>query len=131
MIRRPPRSTRTDTLFPYTTLFRSVDAHAVLVGLVAQFADALELLFLDQLGDFFDQSSFVYLVGDLGDDDRLATVVGGFDFRLGAPAHAAAGGAVGQVDAAAAVGDAAGREVGARGVRHQAADIHGGVVPQR
>src|SRR3546814_18543195 len=37
MIRRPPRSTRTDTLFPYTTLFRSHDvphsppgpAHAV------------------------------------------------------------------------------------------------------
>src|SRR3546814_1047170 len=31
MIRRPPRSTRTDTLFPYTTLFRSqVDMAAVL-----------------------------------------------------------------------------------------------------
>src|SRR3546814_5070716 len=29
MIRRPPRSTRTDTLFPYTTLFRS---DAVLAG---------------------------------------------------------------------------------------------------
>src|SRR3546814_18686382 len=28
MIRRPPRSTRTDTLFPYTTLFRSHDAAA-------------------------------------------------------------------------------------------------------
>src|SRR3546814_19662397 len=27
MIRRPPRSTRTDTLFPYTTLFRSDDFH--------------------------------------------------------------------------------------------------------
>src|SRR3546814_5158048 len=26
MIRRPPRSTRTDTLFPYTTLFRSLHA---------------------------------------------------------------------------------------------------------
>src|SRR3546814_8294297 len=26
MTRRPPRSTRTDTLFPYTTLFRSLDA---------------------------------------------------------------------------------------------------------
>src|SRR3546814_7706554 len=25
MIRRPPRTTRTDTLFPYTTLFRSVE----------------------------------------------------------------------------------------------------------
>src|SRR3546814_4885881 len=29
MIRRPPRSTRTDTLFPYTTLFRS---HAVAIA---------------------------------------------------------------------------------------------------
>src|SRR3546814_15900635 len=28
MIRRPPRSTRTDTLFPYTTLFRSTRAGA-------------------------------------------------------------------------------------------------------
>src|SRR3546814_7404242 len=28
MIRRPPRSTRTDTLFPYTTLFRSCDLAA-------------------------------------------------------------------------------------------------------
>src|SRR3546814_13642447 len=27
MIRRPPRSTRTDTLFPYTTLFRSSLGH--------------------------------------------------------------------------------------------------------
>src|SRR3546814_3721461 len=30
MIRRPPRSTRTDTLFPYTTLFRSL--HWALTG---------------------------------------------------------------------------------------------------
>src|SRR3546814_9821137 len=27
MLRRPPRSTRTDTLFPYTTLFRSTTRH--------------------------------------------------------------------------------------------------------
>src|SRR3546814_17585760 len=33
MIRRPPRSTRTDTLFPYTTLFRS--SHGVADRLVA------------------------------------------------------------------------------------------------
>src|SRR3546814_20347045 len=32
MIRRPPRSTRTDTLFPYTTLFRSVDQQLDEVG---------------------------------------------------------------------------------------------------
>src|SRR3546814_3137107 len=35
MIRRPPRSTRTDTLFPYTTLFRSSDGVAVERGSVA------------------------------------------------------------------------------------------------
>src|SRR3546814_5794630 len=32
MIRRPPRSTRTDTLFPYTTLFRSLRRSSVRVG---------------------------------------------------------------------------------------------------
>src|SRR3546814_8160287 len=32
MIRRPPRSTRTDTLFPYTTLFRSQDHAAEAAG---------------------------------------------------------------------------------------------------
>src|SRR3546814_18163869 len=30
MLRRPPRSTRTDTLFPYTTLFRSADLYDTL-----------------------------------------------------------------------------------------------------
>src|SRR3546814_2015203 len=32
MIRRPPRSTRTDTLFPYTTLFRSSGARRIAFG---------------------------------------------------------------------------------------------------
>src|SRR3546814_17930923 len=32
MIRRPPRSTRTDTLLPYTTLFRSVAASLARLG---------------------------------------------------------------------------------------------------
>src|SRR3546814_16677095 len=32
MIRRPPRSTRTDTLFPYTTLFRSITDQLKLRG---------------------------------------------------------------------------------------------------
>src|SRR3546814_16768744 len=48
MIRRPPRSTRTDTLFPYTTLFRSARgeiphqnaqvATAMVLGIVLQVA---------------------------------------------------------------------------------------------
>src|SRR3546814_8765938 len=32
MIRRPPSSTRTDTLFPYTTLFRSIIENAIKYG---------------------------------------------------------------------------------------------------
>src|SRR3546814_7316243 len=32
MIRRPPRSTRTDTLFPYTTLFRSGHGRGLYAG---------------------------------------------------------------------------------------------------
>src|SRR3546814_1798539 len=39
MIRRPPRSTRTDTLFPYTTLFRSVVGDVV----VQHMADAVDV----------------------------------------------------------------------------------------
>src|SRR3546814_19194743 len=35
MIRRPPRSTRTDKLFPYTTLFRSRRLHHIGFGTVA------------------------------------------------------------------------------------------------
>src|SRR3546814_8349910 len=46
MIRRPPRSTRTDTLFPYTTLFRSVKSprlvlHAVNLKLTIGFGVSL------------------------------------------------------------------------------------------
>src|SRR3546814_11409356 len=44
MCRRPPRSTLTDTLFPYTTLFRSV------VGVEAELADAVEDLFAQRAG---------------------------------------------------------------------------------
>src|SRR3546814_8025903 len=41
MIRRPPRSTRTDTLFPYTTLFRSA---AIVLTLAAPSAQAAEIV---------------------------------------------------------------------------------------
>src|SRR3546814_10886458 len=40
MIRRPPRSTRTDTLFPYTTLFRSFLKNPVEIEVAARNATA-------------------------------------------------------------------------------------------
>src|SRR3546814_7595098 len=41
MIRRPPRSTRTDTLFPYTTLFRSAIETALQGQVPPKFVQAL------------------------------------------------------------------------------------------
>src|SRR3546814_21084027 len=43
MIRRPPRSTRTDTLFPYTTRFRSPVASGSAPRLLQGFARVLDL----------------------------------------------------------------------------------------
>src|SRR3546814_10652460 len=40
MIRRPPRATRTDTLFPYTTLFRSTSANSLPARVVWCVSDA-------------------------------------------------------------------------------------------
>src|SRR3546814_1934703 len=52
MLRRPPRSTRTDTLFPYTTLFRS---HLALVPAMVAAGDdvgpGFEKLAADLVGD--------------------------------------------------------------------------------
>src|SRR3546814_8143406 len=51
MIRRPPRSTRTDTLFPYTTLFRSdLQHHMAELALAAGLTHELAFL-LDRLAD--------------------------------------------------------------------------------
>src|SRR3546814_16407615 len=41
MIRRPPRSTRTDTLFPYTTLFRSAQIDRARRGQLPAAADMI------------------------------------------------------------------------------------------
>src|SRR3546814_19836104 len=41
MIRRPPRSTRTDTLFPYTTLFRSINFGKWTFILMSEFSASL------------------------------------------------------------------------------------------
>src|SRR3546814_7690067 len=47
MIRRPPRSTRTDTLFPYTTLFRAIAAAALDADVEFHFGDRAEEVALD------------------------------------------------------------------------------------
>src|SRR3546814_6276926 len=59
MIRRPPRSTRTDTLFPYTTLFRSVICEQLQNDrFVVVIADLLEQRDIERTF-----SNFLYVVG--------------------------------------------------------------------
>src|SRR3546814_8300235 len=73
MIRRPPRSTRTDTLFPYTTLFRSqrlVYRRATLHHLTVHRQalagpDAHEVSFGDLADDNLDLASVAQDVGGL------------------------------------------------------------------
>src|SRR3546814_7501695 len=62
MIRRPPSSTRTDTLFPYSTLFRSF-------GLVLLGADEADRVFGQALGrevGLDRRGPAMFVVGDLG-----------------------------------------------------------------
>src|SRR3546814_4969069 len=68
MLRRPPRSTRTDTLFPYTTLFRShmfVDRALVeAVGLAGQLQFAVERLVRDAQQRAVRHAEAIALCGD-------------------------------------------------------------------
>src|SRR3546814_9337273 len=82
MIRRPPRSTRTDTLFPYTTLFRSPPGGEVAVhrimrrGLVGEKVrmDAAPDHLGQDLGGVAEQAhryGFAFRVARLDHRDRL------------------------------------------------------------
>src|SRR3546814_7767903 len=103
MIRRPPRSTRTDTLFPYTTLFRSHRDHrrTIVYGedwLIAIVNDLLQDLLFDDVvwprvcvlshieamkGDFFDFEPvagdlfIVWFVMSCGDDQNSIEAIAG------------------------------------------------------
>src|SRR3546814_16184744 len=81
MIRRPPRATRTDTLFPYTTLFRSHDAAERLgadgdaalrtgVGHRLAAGEAVGRVHRDGAAGVFAE-----LLGDL-EDEAVAVIVG-------------------------------------------------------
>src|SRR3546814_820796 len=80
MIRRPPRSTRTDTLFPYTTLFRSIVGHVVenwpqhLIGKPFVKAPYLVVVQEDGCQPFLFQHlrKISLLVGVINDDTRPA-----------------------------------------------------------
>src|SRR3546814_9901806 len=67
MIRRPPRSTRTDTLFHYTTLFRSTKGAAVEVNSETDFVAENE-----QFQEFVRSVTAIALESGASDADALA-----------------------------------------------------------
>src|SRR3546814_13545246 len=81
MIRRPPTSTRTDTLFPYTTLFRSIlqkkFTYAYGVELIATREDDYDFATGDRSYDFY---TILGLTGQVGMDrtDSLLDPTKGF-----------------------------------------------------
>src|SRR3546814_13723930 len=72
MIRRPPRSTRTDTLFPYTTLFRSIDWGDGVQSLAADFKAAKKAArdTIDELVERLKASEIVVCLSDDFDNFR-------------------------------------------------------------
>src|SRR3546814_4002172 len=95
MIRRPPRSTRTDTLFPYTTLFRSPAAAVAPVAVAdpiaggetgavefkstlrmnlhtGQVDDKIQLSALKTIAGFLNAKGGTLLIG-VSDEDRKST----------------------------------------------------------
>src|SRR3546814_11640316 len=79
MVRRPPRSTRTDTLFPYTTLFRSLayrsnHFQACRFGLQGSYVtpDGQRLRLIDHLRGLFQR--LMPIADELGPGDMLVSL---------------------------------------------------------
>src|SRR3546814_5946671 len=99
MIRRPPRSTRTDTLFPYTTLFRSISSREHGWARDRGRLTSRDVLVVDEAGmigtgqlqrvlsEAADAGAKVVLVGDT---QQLQAIEAGAAFRLLGQTHGAA-----------------------------------------
>ena len=99
------------------------DADALAVALVADVADALDLLVVHQVGALLHQVRLVHHEGDLLHDDGLAATLVLLDAGLAAQHHAAAAGLVGLAHPVDAVDGAARGEVRRLDVLHQAGRV--------
>ena len=105
------------------------DADPFAVGFVADLADAVDLLVLDEIGDAFDQAGLVDHVGELVDDDDLF-FAGLFDMGFGAYLDAAAAGFISVDDPFFAENGSARREVRRLDVVHDVGQRRLGIVDE-
>src|SRR5215831_14348562 len=100
------------------TLFAALqfddDAHAMPVALVPNIADTLEALLVHEFSNFFDQTSLVYLIWNLGNDDDIAIFSLPLDRCSGAHPQLTAARLIGLPDAAAAMNDSCGGKIRTR-----------------
>ena len=108
------------------------DAHAVFVRLVAQFGNALDALFAHEIRDFFNQTSFIHLIRQLGDNNRFLTAfIDDLDIGPRPNVHTATTRSVGRIDTRRAIDNAGGREIRPRNDFHQFTQFNGGIVDHR
>src|SRR3546814_8432416 len=85
MIRRPPRSTRTDTLFPYTTLFRSPAGVPPIVAILENTTFFLPEPFAEQFVDLLQDRALrraVHLFDGIREQVEVVSQRGHVGFRL-------------------------------------------------
>src|SRR3546814_16542003 len=109
MMRRPPRSTRTDTLFPYTTLFRSARRGVLFKNAMAlETAAHIDTVIMDKTGTLTKGEPEVTDVIVVGvDADRLLALVAAVERES---EHPLAQAIVNAAERRGEVGRAAGRE---------------------
>lgn len=95
------------------------DTHAVPVGLVVDIGNALDLLFVDKVGDLLDHLRLVDHIGNFGDDDALAAAGRMLDLRAGTHDHTAPACQQRFPNPFVAVNNSSGREIGALDVLEQ------------
>ena len=107
-------------------------AHAGFVRLILNVRNAFDLLFVDQLGNLFEQGALVHLIRQLVDDDRLLVALFQiFDVRASAHHHTAAASVVAIAHTGNAVDEAGGREVRRRNDVDQLINRHFRIGQQR
>src|SRR3546814_14094638 len=85
MIRRPPRSTRTDTLFPYTTLFRSMvepTVDGLVIAVNGQVPDGEDLSWLWDVKFEHFEGVKVVAAGERGTDLAVRLTYAGVEHTL-------------------------------------------------
>ena len=104
------------------------DPHAVAVRFVPDVRDTFDTLFTNEIGNTLDQHPLVHLVGNGGDDERVAILANLLHVDLGAHDDGAAALVIGGERTRAAEDQSTGREIGAGNDLAQRIDTDLGIV---